>query len=380
MAKKVDRVAVFFAVIAVLSLFPPGFIYFKKMRIVASSSISAGTCLGVYWYIYLVGCIVLLALQFVPVKWKSLLQGILSGTLLSSVFYFVSYALEWMPLDKTEYSRLSIGPAMWLWMVCLIALIVRATERNPWPRLNVVFYFLPVVILLGLLLAGQLDGLAIMKEYHTNREQFGENVVRHVQIAGSVLAAGVILGIPLGYLCNRNRILEKIIFGIINITETIPGISFIGLLIIPLAFLASTFPLLKELGIRGYGVAPAFIALLFYALFPIIHSTRAAFKTMDPYYIEVAQAMGMSARRIFFQVQIPLALPTILSGVRIAMIHSIGGTSLAAFIGGGGLGLYMIQTESMDLVLLGAIPVIIMTFIADKGVKWIISLLPVKVS
>ena len=144
----------------------------------------------------------------------------------------------------------------------------------------------------------------------------------------------------------------------------------IAILIIPLSALSNKYPVLANYGIMGFGMAPAFIALVFYALFPLVHNTRAAFKLVDDYYIEIAHALGMNRKRTFFTITLPMAFPTILSGIRIAAVYTFTGMVLAAFIGGGGLGFYMINSDSMDLILLGVIPMIIITFIVDNGLKW----------
>ncbi|MDD4363246.1 MAG: ABC transporter permease subunit, partial [Atribacterota bacterium] len=126
---------------------------------------------------------------------------------------------------------------------------------------------------------------------------------------------------------------------------------------------------LKNIGIRGVGFTPAFIVLVVYALFPIIHNTIAGLKLVDENLLEIASSMGMKKNQIFWKVQLPLSLPVIMGGIRTAMTQSIGNTILAGLIGGGGLGSIIflgLAQAAPDLILLGIIPLIIMAFILDS--------------
>lgn len=360
------------ALIAVATLFMPSFVLFKKMRIQTSAAITASTCFGKGYYLILAGTIAIVILNCFANKWVRYISGVLAGVMITLSLYIMSGALEWLPLDKTDYSRLSIGPSMWLWLLCMFCVIIKINEiiGNVW--LQRLLYFIPVVLITGLVLTGNLNGLAIMIEYNTIKTQFWKALGVHIKFSALIMAVSILIGIPLGYWANRSPLLEKMIFSVLNLIETIPGISFIAILIIPLSALANRYPVLAEYGIMGFGMAPAFIALVFYALFPIVHNTRAAFKMVDSYYIEIAEAMGMNHRKIFLTVTLPMAFPTILSGIRIATVYTITGMVLAAFIGGGGLGFYMINSDSMDLILLGVIPMIIITFVIDNGLKWVV--------
>lgn len=369
--KSKDWVSIGSSLIACISLFLPGFIYFKKMRIQASAAITASTSLGNYFYIVLAITFLIHIFSIIKGKNKYInyFSGVLAGVLIATVIFFISEALVWLPLEKTEYSRLSIGPSMWLWLISLFSIIIKTSEQVANKLLRSLLYLIPFMLISIMLVIGKLDGLAIVMEYQSKKEEFWRETLNHIKISFSVIILSILLGIPLGYGVHINKKMEKIVFSIINITETIPGLSFIAILMIPLSFFANRFPILMQLGISGIGVAPVFIALFLYAIFPIIHSTRAAFQTIDPQIIEVAEAMGMSKRRIFYIVKLPIALPVVLSGIRLAAVYTLSGVTLAAFTGGGGLGIFMRQTESMDLVLLGAIPVIIITFTLDSFFK-----------
>lgn len=380
MKKRIDWVSIAISIIAIVSLKLPGFIYFKKMRIQNSESLFANTALNHFYYVILGMTIVVLVMNIIKQDNKILnyILGIIAGLSIVLMLYFISNALEYIPFEKTEYSRLSIGPSMWLWMISMIGIIIKVSEKLINEYIKNTLYIIPMIIILILILLGELDGLAIMMEYQTKKVEFIRELITHIKLSVLIVIISILTGVPLGYLVNKNKIAEKIVFSIINITETIPGISFIAMLMIPLSYISNKYSFLVSLGITGFGVAPAFIALFLYALFPIIHSTRAAFRTIDQQYIEVAQAMGMLSRRIFYKIELPLALPIILSGIRLATVYTVTGVTLAAFIGGGGLGIFMIQTESMDLILLGTIPIIMITYMTDTIFKKIIKVISIK--
>ena len=134
-----------------------------------------------------------------------------------------------------------------------------------------------------------------------------------------------------------------------------------GILIAPLAALAAAFRPLAELGIRGIGATPALIALVLYSLLPIVANTLAGFQSVDPAVIEAARGMGMSPRRRLLSVEWPLALPVIVTGIRVVLVQNIGLVAIAALIGAGGLGAFIFRgmnQTAMDLVLLGAVPIL----------------------
>ena len=362
--------------ISIISLFVPNFLLFKKTRLRTSISLSAKESLGAFLFVILVITIIMFILLWIEWSYNIYIIMMLSSINIIVLIYSTANALSWLLLDKTEYSRLSFGPVSWLWMTCMFLVCIKASENVKNKGYPLFLGVIVVILIVSLLLSHSLDGLSVLKEYQSSKNMYWKNMESHIWISAIVMLVSIAIGVPLGYLVNKNKYLDRIVFGVINITETIPGISFIAFLMIPFTYLSTNFPGLRDYGIKAFGPGPACIALIFYAIFPIIHNTRAAFKSIDELYIEVAQAMGMERKKIFFQIMIPMAFPTVLNGVRIALVYTISGVTLAAFIGGGGLGYYMLKSESMDTVLLGLIPVIIMTFIVDKGMRFVTSLLP----
>lgn len=178
---------------------------------------------------------------------------------------------------------------------------------------------------------------------YERKDELLNALIEHIQISFIALFFAVLIAIPLGiYLTRRKRISEGII-GITAVLQTIPSLALLGLLI----------PLF------GIGKIPAIIALVIYALLPILRNTYTGINEVDPSLIEAARAMGMNSSRRLMKVELPLAMPVIMAGIRTAMVLIIGTATLAALIGAGGLGdliLLGIDRNNSALIVLGAVP------------------------
>jgi osmoprotectant transport system permease protein len=140
-----------------------------------------------------------------------------------------------------------------------------------------------------------------------------------------------------------------------------------GLLIAPLAWVAATVPGAAAIGIAGIGTAPALLALFLYSLLPVVANTVAGLDGVPPEAEEAARGMGMTNAQRLLQIDLPLAFPVILTGIRIVLVQNIGLATVAALIGGGGFGVFVFQgvgQTAMDLVLLGAVPTVALAFAA----------------
>ena len=162
--------------------------------------------------------------------------------------------------------------------------------------------------------------------------------------------------------------LQGPVFAVLNILQTIPSIALFGLLIVPLSALVAAVPRLAAYGIGGIGVTPAIIALVLYALLPVVRNTSVGLTGVDSAAIEAGRGMGMSPGQIFREIELPLALPVLLAGLRIVTVQAIGLAVVAALIGAGGLGTFVFEglgQYAVDLVLLGALPAILLALAAD---------------
>jgi osmoprotectant transport system permease protein len=215
---------------------------------------------------------------------------------------------------------------------------------------------------------GMFDALSLAREYLSRREIFAASIVRHIALVLGALVPALLIGVPLGLLALRRQRVEAPLFAVLNLLQTVPSIALFGLLIAPLAGLAAALPALAALGIGGVGAAPAIIALILYALLPIARNTLAGIGGVSPAAIDAARGMGMTDRQIFWRVEVPLALPVLLAGLRIVTVQTIGLAVVAALIGAGGLGAFVFDglgQYATDLVLLGALPAIAMALAVD---------------
>src|SRR5579871_5927014 len=181
-----------------------------------------------------------------------------------------------------------------------------------------------------------------------------------VLVLASMLIA-VATGLPLGILLTRKEAWRTPLLGLANILQTIPSLALFGFLI-PIPF------------IGGIGKRTAIVALVLYALLPILRNTLTGILGVDPAVRESAVAMGMTPRQVLTQVELPLAAPTIMAGLRIATVTCVGTAVIAAAIGGGGLGVLIfrgIALNDVGQILSGAIPAAIMALLADEGLGWV---------
>ena len=176
---------------------------------------------------------------------------------------------------------------------------------------------------------------------------YGESLLRNIGIhllyVFASVSIGFVLGLTLGILLYRSEKYAKIILPVLSVFNTIPGIVFIGILFLYL----------------GMKPATVIIALSIYAMFPVLKNTFVGLTNVERRYIEAARGCGMNNRQILFRVELPLAIPTIIGGLRMATIYTVSWSVLAAMIGLGGLGEFIYQGINInrnDIILLGAIP------------------------
>ncbi|PYS71100.1 MAG: glycine/betaine ABC transporter substrate-binding protein [Acidobacteria bacterium] len=183
------------------------------------------------------------------------------------------------------------------------------------------------------------------------------HIGQHVWLVFVSIAIAVAIALPLGILITRRKRLRSPVLAIANVMQTIPSLALFGFLI-PLPF------------IGGIGPRTAIVALVFYALLPIIRNTVTGILGIDKSVREAAVAMGMTDAQVLLQVELPLAMSVILTGVRVAVVITIGVAIIAAEVGAGGLGEYIFRGLRLNdnrLLLAGAVPSALMALVADFG-------------
>lgn len=323
---------------------------------------------------------------------------------------------------QLEVARASLAAGFWL---TLLALYAASVGTPPGARRWLVLA-VPLALLLAAL-AGSFRPLAPVVEGAAYKEQFGLEAWRHLAMAASAVLQALLAGIPLAVLAARDARFGWVL-SLAGFLQTIPSLALFGLLLPLLARIGQGVSLelalgviaagllltrllwaaspslglvaafsvgllamvlggtllfnllgpeplrlepsrpLAEAGVRGIGAAPAVLALSLYALLPVMMSTYAGLRAVPEAVRDAGRGMGMSSRQLFWRVELPLASPLILEGIRGALVLTIGITTVAALIGAGGLGYFIlqgVQSGAGDMVLVGALPVIALALLAD---------------
>ncbi|WP_136246764.1 ABC transporter permease [Halomonas borealis] len=270
--------------------------------------------------------------------------------------------------SEMPQARLGIGAGVWVALFLLLLAMVELRTRLALPRLLGGALLLPPLMSLAVWLASGLEPLALRQELLARRDGFIAAIGEHLLLVGAAVAISLLLGVAIALAMRRWVRCRTLGFALLNSLQTIPSLALFGLLLAPLAWLAAHVEWLAALGVSGIGWAPALLALVGYSLLPMVRNTFVALDEVDTGVIDAARGMGMSRGQIFRQVRLPLAAPVILEGIRITTVQAIGLAAVAALIGAGGLGTFIFQglgQAAMDMVLLGALPILVMALVAD---------------
>jgi osmoprotectant transport system permease protein len=365
--KRVDALGAVLVAAGTLALFLLPFVVFKANRIVPGDPRGLWEALPAWGAL---GCELTLALAAAGALLiaDARVRLVLALAGLVAVALAAAAAGNALTPPGDNIVRIAPGAAFWVLSVCLGLLATDAVTRlRPGPKLRVLFLAVALGVI-GLALAhGTFDHLSVMREYAVNAARFAHEARRHLALAFGSMFGALIAGLPLGILCYRVPKLRAGILTTLNIIQTIPAIALFGILMAPLGALAAAVPLADRLGIRGIGAAPAVVALFLYSLLPIVANTVAGLKRVSRNAVEAARGMGMTDWEVLSGVELPLALPVIVTGIRVVLVQNIGMVTVAALIGGGGLGAFVFQgigQTAIDLVLLGAIPIVTLAFSA----------------
>lgn len=201
----------------------------------------------------------------------------------------------------------------------------------------------------------------VLRFWLANRQELGTLLAEHVFLVAVSTTVAVVIGVPLGIFAARRPRLASPFVGVASIVQTVPSLAMFGFLLpVPL--------------IGGVGARAALVVLVLYGILPILRSTIVGLTGIDASIREAGIAMGMTARQLLRQVELPLALPTIIAGVRVAAVVGVGSATIAAAIGAGGLGQYIYRGLSMvdsTVILAGAIPAALLALAVDGGLLWL---------
>jgi len=199
--------------------------------------------------------------------------------------------------------------------------------------------------------------MSLWQFFSQNRAEVWQLTLEHLWMVSIAMAIAVIIGVPVGIWLTRRQVMEKPVLGIANVIQTVPSLALFGFLL-PAPWI----------GARAERIAV--LALVLYALLPVIRNTYVGIMGVDRAVVEAGRGMGMTGRQLLFQVELPLALSVIIAGVRVAAVISVGLATIAAAIGAGGLGEFIFRGLAMVnnvVILAGAVPAAVLALLADFG-------------
>ena len=367
MTKWPDKVGVLISCLLLYALFASPFMIFRANRIVQGEARTIFEALTPMAAAFLVAIILIAAfIAFFRFPARLKLAAALGG--LAALAIFVGQAASALIPEGNSFARVSPASGFWLMFAGLALLATDCIARlQPKPALRILLLLLAIASLAGILTSGLWNDLSIIKEYDGRADIFWTEALRHVELAIGSLIAATVAGIPLGILCYKVERLRAGLLNSLNIIQTIPSIALFGLLIAPLGWIAATVPGAAKIGIAGIGMAPAFVALFLYSLLPVVSNTVVGLSGVSQAVREAARGLGMTPVQRLLRVEFPLAMPVILTGIRIVLVQNIGLATIAALIGGGGFGVFVFQgigQTAMDLVLPGTLPTVLLGFAA----------------
>ncbi|WP_369409530.1 ABC transporter permease [Deinococcus arboris] len=274
-------------------------------------------------------------------------------------------------VGQPPFARASAASGVWLYLLGAGIAVYGATLAAPEQRWSGWVWALPVAALLA---SGTLGSWSVLAEARSEGARWGQELAQHLRLVGTALGLAVGLGAPLAVWAASRPGVAAAVLGAANAIQTLPSLALLGLLIAPLSALATAFPALRAAGVSGIGVAPALTAMTLYALLPVLRNGVVALQGVSPSVLDAARGMGMSNVQRFWRVQLPLALPVWLGGVRQAAVLLVGVAAVAALIGAGGLGTYIfkgLQSAAADLILLGAVPAALLAIGLDAALRWL---------
>jgi len=350
-------------------------------------------------------------------------QGLLLGVVVLAWGLLAGGEAKHYLQGQSSSARTSLAAGFWLTILAFYVGYFAAYRRGGlWSLAS-----LPIAlaVLIGL---GSFNQLGPVLELASWREQFGAELWRHLALAGTAVILSVLVGVPLGVLATRGQGFNWVL-SLVGFLQTIPSLALFGLMLPILAALSQSVRLetalaalfigllalrllwavnqglafvvalpltllvlilggvwlygllgpdglhialnapLAESGVRGIGAAPALLALTLYALLPVVLNVYTGLRGVPEAAKDAGRGMGMSPSQLFWRVEFPLALPLIVEGIRGAAALTIGITTVAALIGAGGLGFFVlrgVEGGANDMVLLGAIPVIVLALAVDS--------------
>ena len=317
---------------------------------------------GLWGWLLLVAAAVALALALTRnARRGSLLLVLGAGGFSAWLMAAGASALRLMP-QGNEVPRVSLALGAWLIMIGFAVIWFEGSRAAASQRQSAIAVGVVVAALLVAWFFGGLRLLGIFLEYGAQSDSFWPLVYSHAALSLGGTAIAVVLGVPLGIAASRVAAVRSSVIPAAGVIQTIPSLALYGLLIVPLGMLR----------LPTIGPLPALIALTLYALLPIVRNTFLGVSGVDPAIIDAGRGMGMGETELLWRVEVPLALPLVLAGIRASLVMMVGITAVMAMAGAQTLGTLVFLgwgSVATDLVLLGALPMVILSIVADQGMR-----------
>jgi osmoprotectant transport system permease protein len=361
---RIDRVAVTGALVALAGASLAPFAVLRLNRIVAGTPYPASSGGAAGWALVMLGVLALVA-AVAPLGAR---RGAACLACASGIFAALAWALARAAVALSDgapgFARVSIGGGAWL-VAAGAGIVWLAGLRMRPARVWVVSAALAAVIAWAVAAAvGGLGRLSIFVEYAVQGPAFWQAVGTHLTLVGAALVGAILVGLPLGVASARVPRVRAVALGVVGVIQTVPSPALLGLLVVPLA----------AIGLPGIGPLPALIALTSYALLPIVRNTYLGLAGVDAAVVDAGRGMGMSRTQLLLRVEAPLAMPLFIEGVRAATVMVVGIAAVVAFIGVGTLGVLVFEgwgNQADDLILLGAVPMVVLAVAADTALRWL---------
>jgi osmoprotectant transport system permease protein len=314
-----------------------------------------------------VAWLLLAASGTLPVKGSRAAAALLAWVLVAGLPLLASMDARGLLATATPSARVPLGAGFWLmWVSASLLLLDRLSGVRRAGRAVAWVSLLALFVAMGL--GGVFDALALVREFHAQREPFMDALLTHLVLAATTLLLALLIGAPLGWWAWRARQTDGVVVGVLAFLQTVPSLALFALLIGPFAWMGRTWPSLGALGFGGTGAAPAVFALVLYALLPVVRYTVAGLGAVAADVREAARGLGMSRMQLLSRVQLPLGWPVLLAGLRIVAVQTIGLAAVATLIGAGGLGRFVflgIGQGANDMVMLGTLAIIALALAVD---------------
>jgi len=356
------------AALAALAPFLLGWLSLAPNRLLSPRSVALPMTptLGLTVGLFLLACLALLLLarRATLLPWAEAAAALALSALLAVAGLGARLALE----GASPAARAM--PSAGIWVAALLLTLAAgscAAGRGGTPRR---FLALATVGVGALLASSALNDLSVVREGLARLPELRQALLQHLFLSGGALFLALLVTAPLTLLALRRPPLEAALMAVSNGFQVVPSIALFGLLMGPLAALAAAWPKLREWGLGGIGPAPAILGIAAYLLLPLASAGLAGLRVAAPALLDAARGQGMTEWGILWRLRFPLGLGVMLGGLRVAAVQAIGLATLAALIGGGGLGALVFQgigQLAADLILLGVLPVVALSLLADGG-------------